>query len=58
MNLKKYLQVVVKTHSGFTFTNPLKLSEAHFVSQLAQENESLKVFLVECTPKAYKTIFG
>jgi hypothetical protein len=58
MTLKKYLQVVVKTHSGVTFTNPLKLSEAHFVSQLAQENESLKVNIVECTPTQYKLIFG
>lgn len=58
MKAKSYLHVIVTRFDNSTFTNELKLSEAHFVSQLAQENKSLSVRLIKCDPSDYKIIFG
>ena len=58
MKTKKYLHVTVETHSGTTYTNHLKLSEAHFISQITQENKRVVVSLGEETPERYKVIFG
>lgn len=55
---KKYLNCIITTHAGTTFSNPLKLSEAHLISQIAQEQKSVTVTLVKCDSKTYKTIFG
>lgn len=56
--MKKYLFVEVIRHDGIRFMNHLKLSEAHFISQLAQDNKSLTVTLAKCKPETYKFIFG
>jgi hypothetical protein len=58
MKGRQYLRVVVTAHSGTTFENPLKLSEAHFVSQLAQENRSLYVELISCSVETYNIYFN
>ena len=58
MKTKKYLHVTVTRSDNTTFVNELKLSEAHFISQLAQENKSLTVCLVLCDGSDYKLIFG
>ena len=58
MKTKKYLHVIVTRSDNTTFVNELKLSEAHFISQLAQENKSLTVYLVLCAGSDYKLIFG
>ena len=56
--MKKYLNVIVITKTGKRFINPLKLSEVHFISKLAQENEELTVQCFECSEAGYKAIFG
>jgi hypothetical protein len=56
--MKKYLNVDVCTHDGRTFNNPLKLSEAHLIGKLAQENKAVTVTFVECTKLRYKLLFG
>jgi hypothetical protein len=56
--MKKYLNVIVTRKNGSIFTNPLKLSEAHFISQLAQENLKLEVHIVEIHKADYNSIFG
>ena len=58
MKTKKYLKVLVNRNDGTWFSNPLKLSEAHLVSQIAQENKSLTVQLIETSNEGYKAIFG
>ena len=58
MKLKKYLHVRVERTNGTQFYNHLKLSEAHFISQLAQENNEVIVTIDECSPAQYKAIFG
>lgn len=55
---KQYLRIIVSRHDGTVFTNPLKLSEVHFISKLALENESLTIILVNATDKEYEQIFG
>lgn len=42
MNTKKYLHLTITNPAGTTFTNPLKLSEAHLISTIAQENSVAK----------------
>ena len=56
--MKKYLYVSVYRNDGTMFHNHLKLSEAHFISRLAQENRYLTVSIETVTNKRYKTIFG
>lgn len=57
--MKKYLSVIVTRKDGTTFRNPLKLSEVHLISKIAQENLSIEVRLIECaTTGQYKAIFG
>ena len=58
MKTKKYLSVHVTSNDGSHFENPLKLSEAHFVSQLAQENMKVEVTCEEVSELEFKTIFG
>jgi len=58
IDMKKYLYVEVIRNDGSTFVNELKLSEAHFISQLAQENRRLIVRLLTCNKEYYKCIFG
>jgi hypothetical protein len=59
MKTKKYLLVTGDFENGALFTNPLKLSEAHFISQIAQDKiTNIKVELVFCDAKTYKAIFG
>jgi hypothetical protein len=55
---KKYLHCTVINNGGTMFTNPLKLSEAHYISQLAQENKQVLVKLMICSAAQYKSIFG
>ncbi len=55
--MKKYLDCTVTMNSGDTFNNPLKLSEAYLVSQLAQENEKVVVHLQEVSKERYDQIF-
>ena len=57
MKKKKYLKVMVTTHGGTVFSNQLRLSEAHFISQLAQENKILTVQLIECDEATYNVYF-
>ncbi|GAG88883.1 unnamed protein product [marine sediment metagenome] len=56
--MKKYLNVRVQRNNMQWNDNPLKLSEAHFLSQLAQENHKLVVTCDECTKERYKYLFG
>jgi len=59
MKTKKYLRVWIKTLDGTTIANPLKLSESHLISKIAQENDHIfLVRLVTCSEKEYKSIFG
>ena len=55
--MKKYLNIRVTNHRGDVFSHHLKLSEAHFISQLAQENKYLVVRMYKCDSKTYKSIF-
>lgn len=57
-NNKKYLKITITTHNGLSVENPLKLSEAHLISKMAQENKKLEIKIVECDAKSYKFIFG
>lgn len=50
--------VRITTHEGRTFANPLKLSEAHLLSKIAQENKSALVTCEEMTEADFKTTFG
>ena len=56
--MKKYLRVIVTTKGGDQFPNPLKLGEAHLISQLAQNNKSLTVELVKVPAAVYTALFG
>lgn len=56
--MKKYLDCVITTHEGKTIHNPLKLSEAHLISKMAQENKEVTVKAKECEDKYYKLTFG
>ncbi|MEE9571520.1 MAG: hypothetical protein V3W20_00560 [Candidatus Neomarinimicrobiota bacterium] len=58
MKDKIFLQCKVTSKTGRVFNNPLKLSEVRFVSQLAQENMQVVVWIVTVTPKTYKATFG
>lgn len=58
MKEKKYLHILVTRNNGTEFKNHLKLSEAHFVSQLAQAHKKVVVFLAICTPDTYRYLFG
>lgn len=58
MKTKKYLHVTVTRLDNTTFVNELKLSEVHFISQMAQESKSLTVYLATCDAERYKFIFG
>ncbi len=58
MKDKKYLHCQITAHSGMTFNNPLKLSEAHLVSRIAQENKSVVVTIRTVDIANYKSIFG
>ena len=59
MKTKRYLRVMIKTLRGTTIANPLKLSESHLISKIAQENDHIfLVRLITCSDKEYKTIFG
>lgn len=58
MKDKIFLQTLVTTETGRKFNNPLKLSEVRFVSQLAQQNDQVVVWISTVTPKRYKQIFG
>ena len=56
--MKKVLHCIVTRKDGATFTNPLKLSEAHLISQLAKENRKVEVFFEEIGKEQYKELFG
>lgn len=56
--MKKMLYCIVTMYSGDTFSNPLKLEEAHLVSQLAKENRRVLVTYREVTKEQYKSYFG
>ena len=56
--VRKYLHVTVYKRGGLTFTNPLKLSEAHLISKLAQEHVEVVVRLEIADEFEYKVIFG
>lgn len=56
--MKKYLDVRVTKHDGSTFSNPLKLSEAYLISQLAQNSQRVMVTCLECNKEYYKSLFG
>jgi hypothetical protein len=60
MKTKKYLLVKVAGNLNPLITQRFKLSEAHFISNVAQDypNETLIIKLVECSPSDYKSIFG
>ena len=55
---KKYLSCTVTRFDRTTFQNPLKLSEAHLISQLAQQNFEVTVVLMHCSKDYYKSLFG
>ncbi len=57
-NTKKYLKCTVTPNVGKVFENPLKLSEAYMISQLAQENNNVLVKFVETDESTYNFIFG
>lgn len=58
MTKYQFLSVTVTRHNGTTFSNQLKLSEAHLISRIAQENKSILVELVTCTKKEFQLNFG
>lgn len=60
MKLKKYLDVKKHRTNGAVWDNPLKLSEAYLISQMAQDVEFDKIIvrLAEATPEQYEAIFG
>jgi len=57
--MKKYLYVTVTRKDGFTYPNPLKLSEVSIINQILKlENvESVKVEVVECHKAHYNFLF-
>lgn len=59
-NMRKYLFVMVHRKDGSKWENPLKISEVHLISQMAQDEgtEKLTVTLTETTSSGYKYIFG
>lgn len=58
MKTYQYLHVIVTNKNGTKFLNPLKLSEAHIISKIAQENESLTITLKICSKEQYKLRFN
>lgn len=54
----KYINCVVTTHDGNSFSNPLKLSEAHLISKLVQENKLVQCTLDTVTKQMYKLMFN
>ncbi len=56
--IKKYLHCVILKKDGSTFENPLKLSEAHLISKMAQDHKSVTVSIKEVGESAYKAIIG
>jgi hypothetical protein len=59
MKTKKYLKVLGKRNDGTLFSNPLKLSEAHLISKIAQENMYItRVQCIEVPESEYNAIFG
>ena len=56
MKTKHYLLVKVMGNNNPLVTQRFKLSEAHFISQVAQSypNDVLSVRLIECDDKTYK----
>jgi hypothetical protein len=58
MKTKKYLDVKIQRKNGSWFNNPLKLSEAHLISKIAQENQKIIIYSAECNLSHYKYLFG
>ncbi|GAG93733.1 unnamed protein product [marine sediment metagenome] len=58
MKNKKYLNCVVTKVNGDVFNNPLKLSEAYLVSQLAQEHRKVVVTCATTHKAHYDSMFG
>ena len=56
--MKTFLDIRVTRKDGSFFENPLKLSEAHFISKLAQQNEMVQVCAVTVSDQQFKSIFG
>lgn len=56
--MKAYLKLTIVDHTGRTFTQPLKMSEARLISQIAKENKSVLVEYMTASPNAYKQMFG
>ena len=59
MKTKHYLLVKVMGNNNPLVTQRFKLSEAHFISQVAQSypNDVLSVRLIVCDDKTYKLYF-
>ena len=58
MKDRKYLKCVITRNDGSTFTNPLLLSEAHFITKMAKENEKVLVTCETAHEDEFKSIFG
>jgi hypothetical protein len=58
MKLREYLKCTITSKDGSTYTNPLKLSEAHLIPSILKEQKSISIERVECTPEYYKSTFG
>lgn len=50
--------VKVTPKSGYSFSNPLKLSEAYLIPKMAKENKELTIKIVEVLPETYDVIFN
>lgn len=58
--MKKYLDIWMTLKSGQCIHNPLKLSEAHLISQMAQDRdvEKIEAKLAFTDKAGYELIFG
>lgn len=58
MKTRKMLRVKVISRDGRFFLNPLMLSEARLISQLAQNSSKLEVTCVDVEESEFKRTFG
>lgn len=56
--MKKILKIAIYNENKKPSIQKLKLSEAHLLSKIAQENKSVEVWCIEITKEDYNLTFG
>lgn len=58
MQTRTYYHVVITTHNGRIYENPLQANELHLLSKILAENASATVSKHKCSLSHYEYLFG